>query len=169
MRSDVTQSLSDALAAATVSPLRLLEIELPTRTLRCHNTNTSVTWSGQVFDQVFEGGAVQDQDGGGQECAVQIDTAVYINDRPELAPEFIDTDARKAKVKLYEGVLGELIQVFDGEIASYSMSEGWVSCDLRSAKNSVIDVRIAPPFIQVVTPAGTIVQVGGETVVIGGA
>ena len=169
MRSDVTLNLKQALAAPTVAPLRLLLITLPDGAeLRFHNSNTSIDWSGDLFDKTFEGGATREQAGGGQESSVRLDTSIYVNDRPELAPQFNDADARKSKVKLWEGVKDDLVLIFDGEITSYSMADGWISCDLRSALNSVIDVRIAPPFVQVATPPGTIVQIGGETVVIEG-
>ncbi len=168
MRSDVPQTLAQALSAASIAPLRLLSIDVGAQTLRFTNTNTPVELDGALFDRVFEGGATRDQAGGGQEASVRLDTSAYVNDRPALAPWFIDADARKARAQLWEGVGDELVLVFDGEISSYSIADGWVSCELRSARNSVIDVRIAPPFVQVVTPPGSIVQIGGETVVLEG-
>lgn len=139
---------------------RLLQLDLPCGLFRFCNLGEGV-YLDEYWADGMEGGGTAEQEGGGMECQFSLFDKKLI-----FRSDFINRSAQRCPVKLWEGDGDNFVLRFDGFINSYRVNGQQIDVDARSGMNSVLDVRIRHPFIRYVTPAGTIINVGGETAII---
>lgn len=140
---------------------RLLEIDLPSGMQRFCNMGEG-DYQDEYWVGGFEGGGTTEQEGGGMDCAFSL-----FDKKLKFRADFISRAAQRCAVKMWEGDGENFLLRFDGFINGYSVAGQTINVDARSGMNRVVDVRVRHPFVKYVTPAGTIINVGGETVIIG--
>jgi hypothetical protein len=153
-----------ALAARKfTAPLYLVELDLASGVRRFTTRGRSVTWQGDVFDRLCQVGPFEEVEGGGQRATIRLDDS-----DGALRPDFLVADPRRRSATVWEGHGTELVTRLTGVIGAVRREGGWVIANLYSTGNRGLEVRIGPPLITHLTAPGTIVQIGGETVVLEG-
>ncbi len=159
---DLTPDYLTAAGSRFTAPVMLLEITLATQTLRFTTRRQPVDIDGTVFDRLVRDVRIEDVAGGGMTAAATLD-----NSDGFLTPVFFgDDDYRRARARIWEGFDAERVLVFDGWSGGAVLNDGWINIDLASGGNYSLTPVIGPPLFNHVTPAGTVLQVGGETVVL---
>lgn len=162
---DLTATLEARLGRAVTEPTGLAELALPGGLVVRASTRGAVTWGGHTWDHSLDLAGLREIAGGGVQGTLRLDNRDHA-----LTPALTGADdPRGGPVRVWLGDGDEMVLMVAGELDA--VGAVWPVAEIAITSQGVRRmlaprVRLLPPLVRHLTPPGTIIDWGGERIVL---
>lgn len=155
---DISTALETSINSDTNSPAYLVALTLDGGIVKRFSSRGALFWDGNDWGGFVDVSSITHQAGGVLSASMNFTL-------DEMERDATNLTASPVTVEIWQGDSGEYAYTFKGRSTRISITDSGVEIKSRNWSDQR-QVIIAPPFVSYITPPGTVVEWGGQRIIL---